>query len=487
MSFQLDYSVIPTFAQVHQDPSKYIFIRGPVGSGKSSGCIWHCFLTALNQSPASDGVRRTKFGILRASYPALKSTVIKSWKDWFKNLINITYDVPIRGRVELPHPDGKTNVEMDLVFIALDREEDVNKLQSLELTAAHVNEAHEMPPGVIQMLKSRVNRYPAKRDGGVDRTFIICDYNSVHTQHWLYALAEETKPPKHSFYVQPPALLQAPKGATEIVDAAGNYYMINPDAENIENLEDDYYEDMVLGADPDWVNVFVLNNYGDVRSGRPVYKDYNDGVHLADSIIKPLSGVPLIIGMDLGLTPAAAFMQLSPMGKLLVIDELVSEDCSIQEFCSDYLWPKLRNDYPKTNFYVVIDPAGRTRAETDKSSARKIIHDSGLPYRLARTQEPLARRESVVSFLRRVNGFKLSPKCIYLRKGFISEYKYERRLLSNIESPFKEKPEKNIYSHIHEALQYGALELVEGRVHKKARSKPSKYNKYNQPATVAGY
>ena len=484
---ELTYNVIPTFAQVHQDSSKYIFIRGPVGSGKSSGCIMHCFLNALNQKPASDGVRRTRFGILRASYPALKSTVIKSWKDWFKDLLTITYDTPIRGHLEMKHPDGRTKVEMDLVFIALDREEDVNKLQSLELTGAHCNEAHELPPGVVQMLKSRVNRYPAKRDGGVTRNFIIFDYNSVHTQHWLYTLAEETRPPKHSFYVQPPALLSAPKGSTAIVDAEGNYYMINPNAENIENLEDDYYPDMVLGADADWVNVFVMNNYGDVRSGRPVYKDYVDSIHLSPTLIKPLLGIPLIIGMDLGLTPAAAFMQLTPMGKLITLDELVSEDCSIQEFCSDYLWPKIRNQYAKYSFHVVIDPSGVKRSETDKTSARKIIHAAGLPYRLARTNEPLARREAVISFLRRVNGFALSPNCIYLRKGFISEYKYEKRLLSNVESPFKEKPEKNIYSHIHEAEQYGALEVSEGRVHRRQETKVSAYDQYNQPATSAGY
>jgi len=483
---ELNYSVIPTFAQVHQDPAKYIFIRGPVGSGKSSGCIWQLFLTALNQKPSSDGIRRTKFGVLRASYPALKSTVIKSWKDWFKDLLVVTYDVPIRGRIEMAHPDGETKIEIDLVFIALDREQDVNKLQSLELTAAHVNEAHEMAPGVIQMLKSRVNRYPSKRDAGVTKGYIICDYNSVHTQHWLYTLAEEDKPPKHSFYVQPGAMVQVEKGSSQVYDNQGNYYRLNPYAENLMNLEDDYYEDMCLGADDDWVTVFVMNNYGMVRSGRPVYKDYQDSVHLSDKIIKPMLGVPLIIGMDMGLTPAAAFLQLSPMGRLNCIDELVTEDCSIQEFCSDYLWPKIRNQYAKYSFHLVLDPSSAKRSENDKVSARQIVHDAGLPYRLARTQEPLARRESVVKFLRKVGGYSLSPNCIYLRKGFISEYKYEKRLLSNVESPFKEKPEKNIYSHIHEAHQYGALELGEGRAHVYTPAK-TLYSEYNQPATSAGY
>ena len=483
---QLDYSVIPTFAQVHQDPAKYIFIRGPVGSGKSSGCIWQCFLTALNQKPDSSGIRKTKFGILRASYPALKSTVIKSWIDWFKSLITITYDVPIRGRIEMAHPDGETRIEMDLIFIALDRIEDVNKLQSLELTAAHMNETHEMDQGIMQMLKSRVNRYPAMREGGATKSFIICDYNAVHTSHWLYQLAEEDQPLKHSFYVQPGGLILAPKGSTLICDNQKNYYQLNPLAENLDNLPEDYYPDMALGADDDWLNVYVMNNYGLTRSGRPVYKDYIDSVHLSDKIIKPMLGVPLIIGIDLGLTPAAAFLQLSPTGRLNCIDEIVTEDCSITEFCSDFLWPKIRNQYARYSFHLVLDPSAAKRSENDKVSARRIIHDAGLPYRLARSQEPLARREAVVAFLRKVNGFSLSPNCTYLRKGFISEYKYEKRLLSNVDSPFKEKPEKNIYSHVHDSLQYAALELGEGRAHVYTPAK-TLYSEYNQPASSAGY
>jgi len=483
----LDYNVIPTFAQVHQDHAKYIFIRGPVGSGKSSGCIWQCFLAALEQTPNLNGIRRTKFGVLRASYPALKSTVIKSWQDWFGSLLNIVYDIPIRGEIRMALPDG-THVEMDLVFIALDREEDVNKLQSLELTACHVNEAHEMPPGVIQMLKSRVNRYPAMREGGADKSFIICDYNSVHSKHWLYALAEEDKPPKHSFYVQPPALLLAPKGTTEVYDTSGNYYMFNPDAENIENLPDDYYPDMILGADADWVNVFVMNNYGDVRSGKPVYKDYIDNIHCSDKLIKPLTGVPLIIGMDMGLTPAAAFMQLTPMGKLNIIDEIVTEDCSIKEMCNEYIWPRIRNVYAKYSFHLVLDPAAAARSQNDKVAAMHIVKKSGLPFRLAKTNNPLARRESVISFLRKLNGFSLGPNCVYMRKGFISEYKYERRSLTNVESMFKEKPEKNIYSHIHDAAQYGALELQTGKIRTDRTSARIAPQSYTQPASnIAGY
>ena len=489
---ELNYTSVPTFAQIHLDPNKYIFCMGPVGSGKSSGCIWHIVLNGLLQVPQYDGVRRSRYGVLRATYPALKSTVVKSWQNWFKNLITITYDVPIRGMIRLPHPDGQTSVEIEIVFIALDREEDVNKLQSLELTGAHLNEAAEIPKAVHQMLKSRTNRYPDMASGGPRAPFIICDYNAVPSNHWLYNLAEEEKPPKHSFYRQPPALLRVDQGESSIVDGGGNCYIVNPKADNITNLPADYYEEMVYGADPEWVNVMVLNNYGMVRSGRPVYPEYIDSVHYSEKLTQPIMGVPIIIGMDLGLTPAAAFTQLTPMGNFLVLDELVTEDCSIEKFCQDILKPHIAIHYPKHSFELVIDPAAVNRSQNDAKAAAEIIKNCGLNFRLGKTNNQLRRKESVVYFLRKRDGLVLGNKCQYLRKGFISDFKFEKKRTSAMQVTddmvglFKDKWEKNIYSHIHEALQYAALECSEGRTGKKRKKmRPASYN--NPADQSAGY
>lgn len=478
---ELNYNAINTFARIHNDKTKYVFCRGPVGSGKSSGCIWHILLNSFKQHVQWDGVRRSRYAIIRASYPALKSTVVKSWKMWFKDLVNIVYDTPIRGMIKLNHPDGQSVTETELVFIALDREEDVNKLQSLELTGCHINETAEIPRGVHQMVKSRINRYPEQAVGGPVNPFIICDYNSVDTEHWLYKIAEEEKPPKHSFYHQPPALLMVDANDPQIdltnpiIDADNNHYIINPAADNIENLPHDYYVDQVFGAEPDWVNVMILNNYGQLRTGRPVYGEYRDDIHYTDRNIQPIKGVKILVGMDLGLTPAAAFMQLTPTGKLVVFDELVTEDCSIQKFCNDILKPHIINNYNEFNFELILDPAATQRSPNDKKTAAQIVKDAGLPYRTAVSNEPAKRREAVVYFLRKLNGFVLGPKCRYLRKGFISEYKFEKKRMSLAaamsDPQYKEKPEKNIYSHVHDGCQYGALEAAEGRTARLKRRK----------------
>lgn len=504
--FSFEYIANNTFAQVHQTEAKYLFIRGSVGSGKSSGCILHCFLNALEQPPGLDGVRRSKYAVLRASYPNLKSTTIDSWiNDWFGPLINVVYDIPIRGEIIMDHPDGITTIEMKLVFLALDREEDVNKLQSLQLTGAHLNETAEIPQGVHQMLKSRINRYPKLRTLdyihpdfreqyrpylnkygklGAFKPFIICDYNSVPTEHWLYKIAEEEKPDKHMFWTQPPALLMCAKSEGFVKDADDNYYKFNPLADNLENLTEDYYIDQCQGADPDWISIFVLNNYGSLRAGKVVYKMYTDKVHFSDKPYEVSKGIPIIVGLDTGLTPAAAFMQFTSTGELVVFDELVSEDCSIHEFAYDILWPHIRNNYKGHRFEMYVDPENK-RGQTDKKTAKDILIKAGLPVELGKTNNLAQRFESVVFFLRKQGGFRLTANCPVLRKGFISEFKYEKVSTTVQGTKWKEKPEKNIYSHIHEALQYGAMEFVEGKMFRK---NVARHQSHTSPAdSVAGY
>ena len=445
-----EYVANKTFAKVHQDPNPYLFVRGPVGSGKSTGCVWHVFLNAAKQKADYRGVRKSMYIIVRATYPSLKTTIVKTWLAFFGDFLKITYDTPFRGLLKLALPDG-TTIRMELNFLAVATEDDVEKLQSYEATGVHVNEAHEIDPSVLRMLKSRYGRYPTMGDGGPVDPFILCDYNSVDTEHWLYRLAEEDKPEKHSFYVQPPAMFLNEDGT----------YKVNPDADNAQNLRPDYYLDMIAGNDPDWINVFILNNYGQVRSGKPVYKDYTDAEHCATQMLKPLHGVPLIIGVDQGLTPAAVFCQLSPMGELLILDEIVTEDCSLREFCEEHIKPMLMNKYKKywNDYTIVIDPAALQRSQNDAKAGVEMFREAGLTYKIARTNAPKVRQEAVIYFLRKRGGLILSPSCMTLRKGFISDYKYEE-VRGHAGMLFKEKPCKNHASHVHDALQYAALELT---------------------------
>ena len=471
---EIDYKVLPTFAKLHRDLNPFLFVMGPVGSGKSSGCIMHAFFNAMRQNPDEHGVRHSRHLVVRATYPALKPTTIKTWLSWFKDKITITYSTPIVGRLKFPMSDG-TSIDMEIVFIAVDDDKSAEKLRSLEVTSAHLNEASELTEGTFQLIKTRFKRYPAMKDGGPVRPFILLDYNAVSTEHWLYRLAEEDKPEGHSFYKQPPAVIKTPEGK----------YISNPEAENLENLDNEYYETMCLGADEDFINVNVMNNYGEVKRGKPVYKDYSDLEHHTDEDIKPLRGVPVVIGLDQGLTPSAAFTQQCPDGSVLIFDEIVTDNCSLKEMCEEYMWPKITSEYPWiiNNFTVVCDPATSQRSMNDAKSGVRVLKECNLPVKLAKTNNWQPRFDSVADALRIKGKFKLGPKCVTLRKGFVSEYKYaESKTVNGI--LYKPTPVKNEFSHVQDALQYAMMEYYHRRAKKTFFSTTKRYRAASQ---IGGY
>ena len=133
---------------------------------------------------------------------------------------------------------------------------------------------------------------------------------------------------------------------------------------------------------------------------------------------------------------------------------------------------------------MYVDPENK-RCQTDKKTAKDILIKAGFPVSLGKSNNPAQRFESVVFFLRKHNGFLLTGNTPTLRKGFISEFKFEKVSTTVQGTKWKEKPEKNIYSHVHEALQYGAMEFVEGKIFRK---NVARQQTHTTPAdSTAGY
>ena len=79
----------------------------------------------------------------------------------------------------------------------------------------------------------------------------------------------------------------------------------SPYAENIDNLPDGYYD--TQGRSEEYIRVYIDGEYGLSSAGMPVYKYFRPDYHMAKTGLRSISnGVrPVVIGMDLGLTPAA--------------------------------------------------------------------------------------------------------------------------------------------------------------------------------------
>lgn len=189
-------------------------------------------------------------------------------------------------------------------------------------------------------------------------------------------------------------------------------------------------------------------------AGKPVFPSFSERKHVASQILVPIRGLPVIVGLDFGLTPAAVFMQLTGRG-LRIYDEIPGSDESLEDFMEDYVRPLLTNKYPG---FVVVgagDPAGRGRSGLDKRTPFDVVNAAGVKAYPASTNSFITRKETVEWFMRREEGFLISPNCVTLREGFAGGYVYKK--LKNDSGRYAERPDKNMYSHPMDATQYGAL------------------------------
>lgn len=449
----------PTILKFHKSQAFVRGIMGPIGSSKSTACAMEILRRAKMQRPSPDGIRRTRWAIVRNSYPELKTTTIKTWTQWVPAQYGkLTYDSPITHHIK------SGDLDMEVFFIALDKPDDVKKVLSLELTGVWFNEAREVSKAIVDAMTGRVGRYPNKMlsppvpeenfEGGCSWYGIMLDTNPCDDQHWWYQLAEGETPEGWDFFKQPSGT--------------------SPEAENLKNLPSSYYKRLMAGKDEDWIKVYVHGEYGVVTEGKPVFPSYRDSVHCAPEEFEPLPDLPILIGMDFGLTPAAILGQKLYDGRWLIFDEFVTgvgksnganqveESCGLTRF-KYLLRTYIATKYPSHNIEGVEiawgDPAGNAK-DQDENTAYDIINadkEDSWDTKPAPTNDLSARREVVINCLGRMidgkPGILISPRCQYIRKGFAGGYHFAM-VRTGGDEMYHEAPRKNKFSHPHDGLQY---------------------------------
>lgn len=438
-----------------------VFIRGllgPFGSGKSAGCTIELLRMAQRQNPGPDGKRRARFAVIRNTYGQLKDTTLKTFMQWVPERAFGTYTSnDHRYVIDRLMPD----LEIEVLFRALDRPDQLGNLLSLELTGAWVNEAREVPWTIIQALQGRVGRYPSVMEGGCVAPGIIMDTNPPDDDSWWYKLFEEQQSASARLFRQP----------------GGR----SPNAENIRNLPAGYYERMVENNDADFVKVYVDGEYGYVKEGKPVFPQFSDAMHVRT--IEPNQKVKVYRGWDFGLTPACVFAQVLPDGRFLVFDELTADSLGIDAF-SDAVLAHVALQYPWLKDVVDIgDPAGDSKSAAAEENAtcftilrsKQILVQDGdqtVETRLGTV------RLALTSLVGGAPRFALHPRCKMLRKGFQGRYAYRRMKIGGVEERYHDAPDKNDFSHPHDALQYITARLFGNQLKGRAdanRRKPLKY------------
>ena len=469
---KLDFSSAPTVGRFFNSDSFVRGLMGPVGSGKSYACCAEIFRRAVQQRPSPrDGIKYSRFAIVRNTHPMLRTTTLKTWLELLPEDVwgPVKYAPPITHHIKLPPRDGAAGIDMEVIFLALDDPKDVRKVLSLELTGAWVNEARELPKAIIDGLTHRVGRYPSKADGGPTWRGVIMDTNPCDDDHYWYRLAEKDTPTgrfKWEFFRQPGGVLEVPLDelpedmpeAQGYTHQAGKWWQTNPHAENLKNLPNGYYDQLLGGKNLDWIRCYAKGEYTFVQEGRPVWPEYDDAM-MADDL-EPLENLPVHVGLDFGLTPAAVFAQRLPNGRWNVLHELVSFDMGLERFCS-MLKSELETFFPRYQVLIWGDPAGQQRDQIFETTAFDHLKTHGMLARPTATNEFRTRREALAIPMGRLiegkPGFMIDRKCMRLRKSLGGGYHFKRVAIGAGQERFKDSPNKNEHSHVGDAAGYCLL------------------------------
>ena len=466
----------PTGDLFHSDSTFCKLIIGPYGSGKSTICVNQIVRHACSMPRWYNGRRRAKWLIIRNTSGELQSTTLQTWLTWFGELGDIRKRQKPLLTYEHYFNDGNGVVELELVFIALDRDEDIRKLKSIEATAAYINELSEVPQAVLHHLIGRVNRRYPSHSFCEDHYWsgIIADTNPPDEDHWIYKDFELNPTVNYKIFHQPSGLIQNQDGSFS-KDKEGNY-IANPECDNYSNLSPDYYVKLGEKRSEGFIKVYCGGLYGIVESGKRVYPEYNDDLHSVPKL-EAIQGTVVHLGWDFGLTPACIVIQITPRGQVRILKEYLAEDMGIRTFAKNVVLPSLPVDFVYNRVGESEgDPAGTAGdAIMEEMSCIGELNSLGITTQAASSNDVDVRISSVRYFLNAmIDGqpaLLLSREgCPVLRKGFVNGYHFKRIQISGDER-WQEKPNKNRFSHIHDALQYIVMKFAADRVIEQKESK----------------
>lgn len=473
-------------------------IRGPIRSGTSSMCCQEIWRRACGQAPGPDGVRRTRFGVIRNTYPDLQQSTVKTWQSWFpeKEFGRFIWSKP------MVHVLRKGDVVCEVIFLALDKDEDVSKLRSTEWTGIWFNELEYIPKALFDEAESRVGYFPAKKDGGATWSGLFGDMNAPPEDNWVVMMAGEVPLPEDmpederrayiwpdgwEYFVQPPGLIEefGPDGKTIVG------YRMNPAAENLKWLPlvngKPLYLETIKGKSKRFIDSRIMNRITAPVAGTPVFPMFVEETHVVKVPLRYNPAWPLIAGLDFGRRPAAVFMQMigervQVIGELNGLDEGASIFAPrvrkwIVQNCpglvdGDVDW-SFEEAVKRGRLRLFGDPKGQDKVQSDESTAYDIFRAHGLPVTPAPVkqnsiQTRISAIENVLTTMR--DGMPcclISPNARKLKMALGGGYCWKKGDNQRIE------PDKsNGYSDSPDAFGYGLLGAGVGAA-MVGRSRPS--------------
>ena len=426
-------------------------INGPIGSAKTTSCCRRAPISARGMPPMRDGVRRYTLGVVRMTYTELWGTTIKSWKKLYDWEAGVGRFVGTRGRDAdhiITFDDGYGLVELRAEFRSFGEYAEADDFKGFEFTDVWLNEWTTLPETYMENLIGRVGRAPLPEHllGRPGRIFGDCNAPDVLNYVYRDFFDLATRKPGYQLFRQP--------GGRE----AG--------AENPAMGRAYYDRAAMLNAHrPWWVRAMVDNKPGFIAEGDLIYPEYDDDAHCSLTPLPVYKHIPIVVGIDGGLTPAAVYQQELPDGRVHDLAEVTIKRGGPEELGEAMLAYEAKR-FRDCEFFDVIDPSADAGADTKAGSVHmRLAKKLGRKVTLAPTNEPQSRWAAVRAPLKRKDGYRLDgTACPGLRRGFSQTYAFRKIRGSNERS----SAAKGFDSHVHDAKQYAALELGESHARKRS-------------------
>lgn len=459
MSQSITFIAPPTVGKFMDSDAFFRLIVGPVGSGKTTGTIFELLKRSAQQAPGPDGIRRTRWAIVRQTLGQLKMTVLLDILNWLRPIA--TYKVS-----EQLITIKVNDIVSEWYMVPLEEEDDQKRLLSMQLTGAWISEAIEIQPELVDAIAGRCGRFPSAADGGASWFGIIADTNAPVIGSPWWTLMEDNRPPDWQIFHQPSGLSDDAENLEWLVQTPDTI-KLPLDDERRRAQGRTYYERLARGKNEDWIRRYVHAQYGEDPSGTAVFRgSFHRHFHVKPTL-DPVLGQPIIVGQDFGRNPCSLICQPDHMGRLLVLEEVIAEDIGLELHVTSALKPKLYQDrYLGRMMAAVGDPSGTSKGNFLEETSFDVMLRLGIPAFPAPTNSIDPRLRAVETLLlqqRNGTGAILidEERCPTLVRAMNGAYRFGKTQAGQTRAiPEKKHP----WSDVSDCLQYVCLVVNAGLV-----------------------
>lgn len=326
--------------------------KGTIGSAKTTAGVTKVLFRLLTL-PGSKGL------IARGDYNDLLDTTMRTAE------VILTQRLPpgLRiGRSKAPPEKWvlRPIIEgppSELTFMGLKDE-----LGSYEFDIAFIDEANEVEERVAASVRGRLRNKPYE---GYDHYSLNLAFNPPDMNHWLYTACTGLDAERR--VVKPPYM---------------RLFEPSP-RENEANLPAGYYDQQAASMPDDMKARLLLNQWGSIRAGDPVYREFSRQIHVRSHVRAAVDGA-LLRFWDFGYHhPACIFATLTRTNQLKVHRAVMGKDTDARQFARD-MKVLTAEHFPWAGQFIDIgDPA--VSQQKDTGSTLQVMHQEGIQIRYARS------------------------------------------------------------------------------------------------------